>query len=135
MSSTRKHPKSVPHEETPQSVQAPAGAQAISNQAGVSSGSMGGLLLRLSWMAWGNLVLLFFAGAILHMPTWSLSWLDLGYWLTVMGLGAARYFDVARFHGMTINAEPATIGHVRRYVATLAVIALALWFGTHSIEA
>lgn len=93
-----------------------------------------GFLLRLFWMAFGNLLLLYLAGSIMRDSVWALSSRDLAYWLTVVALVVARYVDVARYEGLTISSEPATQAHVRRYAVGLFVIAMFVWAGAQSIK-
>jgi hypothetical protein len=57
----------------------------------------------------------------------AVSYYDVLLWLVVLAMIGARYLDVARFGGMTVNAEAASMGHVKRYAGMLVVLALALW--------
>lgn len=94
-----------------------------------------GFLLRVFWMGLGNLLLVYLAGSIGSLPSWSLTWRDVAYWITVGALLIARYVDVARYDGLTINSEPATQMHVRRYAVALLVIASAIWSVAQSFKA
>jgi hypothetical protein len=94
-----------------------------------------GLLLRMFWMGVGNLLLVYLAGSIARVPPWSLTWRDIAYGITVVALVTARYLDVARYDGLTINSAPATQVHVRRYAVALFVIASAIWGLAQSFEA
>jgi hypothetical protein len=94
-----------------------------------------GLLLRVFWMGLGNLLLVYLAGSIARGSSWSLTWRDIAYWITVVALVSARYLDVARYDGLTINSEPATQAHVRRYAVALLVIAGAIWGVAQSLKA
>jgi len=89
-----------------------------------------GCLLRLFWMAFGNLALLAMAALIADRGRFSP--LDGVYWLVVAALGLARYLDVRRFEGQTIEGEPATPLHLRRYLTTLGVLATGLWVVVHA---
>ena len=71
-----------------------------------------GCLLRLFWMAFGNVALLF-AGAGVAMSD-HIGAPDLIYACVVVALLAARYVDVVKLNGMTIHASPATRVHLRR---------------------
>jgi hypothetical protein len=86
-------------------------------------------------MGLGNLLLVYLAGSIARVPSWSLTWRDIAYWITVVALVTARYLDVARYDGLTINSEPATQFHVRRYAVALLVIASAMWGVAQSFKA
>lgn len=92
-----------------------------------------GCLLRLFWMALGNLALLGAAAFIGRRGAFS--FLDAIYWLVVIALGAARYFDVVRFHGQTIEGEAATRDDLRRYLVRLLVLAIVLWAVAHVPQA
>jgi hypothetical protein len=105
-----------------------------SPQAASEEGSSAGCLLRLIWMGPGNIVLLFLAASISRMPSWSFSFWDVGFWLTVPALIAIRYLDVARFEGLTANGEPASRRDVRRYAVGLGLVALALWLAAQSVQ-
>jgi len=94
-----------------------------------------GFLLRVFWMGLGNLLLVYLAGGIARVPSWSLTWRDIAYWITVVALLTARYVDVARYEGLTINSAPATQMHVRRYAVALLVIASLIWSAAQSFKA
>lgn len=91
-----------------------------------------GCLLRLFWMAFGNVALLFLA--ILIFKQGRFSALDAVYWALVVALGGARYADIARFDGLTASGEPATMGHFRRHVVGLSAGAVALWACAHLLR-
>jgi hypothetical protein len=88
-----------------------------------------GCLLRLFWMAIGNLAL--FMIAILIIQRRSFSAFDMAYWLIVVALIVVRYVDITRFDGRTASAEPATLRHFRRYALGLLVSAGSVWTGVH----
>lgn len=91
-----------------------------------------GCLLRLFWMAFGNLALL--ALALLIFKRRGFSFLDLAYWGVVVALGSARHADITRLQGLTINGEPATMQHLRRYLLGLFLVAAALWISVHALR-
>jgi len=88
-----------------------------------------GCLLRLFWMAFGNLALLMLAVLVIKEKRFSP--LDLVYWGVVLALGVARFVDIRRFAGRTIDDEPATMLHFRRYAWRLPLLAGVLWIGAH----
>ena len=88
-----------------------------------------GCLLRLFWMAFGNLVLLMLATLIFQRRSFSA--LDAAYWAVVAALAGARYADIARFDGRTTSGAPATMQHLRRYVLALLAVAAGLWGCVH----
>ena len=101
----------------------------------VEEASSAGCLVRLFWMGPGNLVLLYLGGSIARISSWTFTWRDIAFWLTVAALIAVRYLDVVRFEGLTVRAEPATLKHVRRYAALLVAFAFFIWLAAQSITA
>ncbi len=93
------------------------------------SESPGGCLLRLFWMAFGNLALVMIA--IMMIQRRGFSALDAGYWGVVVALVIGRYVDITRFGGRTASAEPATVDHFRRYAVGLLTTAAAVWACVH----
>jgi hypothetical protein len=84
-----------------------------------------GCLVRLFWMAFGNLALL---GAWMQvMASERIGAADALYGGVFLALVLARYVDVTRLNGMTIRTEPATRAHLRRYAVALSVFALLGW--------
>lgn len=92
----------------------------------------GGCLLRLLWMAFGNLALVMIAIVIIERRDFSA--VDVAYWLVVVVLVVARYLDITRFAGRTASDEPATMRHFRRYALGLLVSAAAVWTGAHVLS-
>jgi hypothetical protein len=92
----------------------------------------GGCLLRLFWMAFGNLALVLIALVIIERRDFSA--VDVAYWLVVVALVIARYVDIARFAGRTASDEPATLRHFRRYALGLLASAAALWTCVHVLN-
>jgi hypothetical protein len=80
-------------------------------------------------MGFGNLALTL--TAILIIQRRSFSAMDAAYWVVVAALLAARYVDITRFAGRTLEGEPAMMMHFRRYALRLLLIAAALWAGVH----
>jgi hypothetical protein len=95
--------------------------------------SMGGCLLRLCWMLAGNAALFGMAAWVSQQQAGSVSLADAAYWGVVVLLIAIRYLDIARFHGMTVEGEPATLAHWRRYAIVLTVVALGGWLLAHAL--
>ncbi len=83
------------------------------------------LLLRLSWMAIGN-VALFLCAALVAKGTAPVV-IDVAFFAVVVGLILVRYVDVARFNGQTSDGKPATLSHWRRYAVMLTVISIGVW--------
>lgn len=91
-----------------------------------------GCLLRLFWMAIANLALLVLVLSISNQQGFTL--LDGMYWLIVSSAAGARYVDISRFGGLTVDGTPASMTHFRRYVMSLFLVALGLWIGTHLLQ-
>ncbi len=83
------------------------------------------LLLRLSWMAIGN-VALFLCAALIAKGI-APGVMDIAFFTVVVGLILVRYVDIARFKGQTSEGRPATLSHWRRYLVMLAVISAGVW--------
>lgn len=84
-----------------------------------------GCLLRMFWMAFGNVALLFAGMQVAsseHIGT-----ADAVFAGVVVALLVARYIDVVKLNGMTIHTEPATRAHLRRYALVLGGAALLGW--------
>ena len=96
-------------------------------QAPVPQNSAAGVLLRLFWFFIGNVILFLCLTYIFHNRVRGLVLIDLGYWLTVVAMIAARWVDIRSYHGDTATGEPATMTHWRKYTVYLAVGALVVW--------
>lgn len=83
-------------------------------------------ILRLYWMAFGNLLLLFAAVSSAKEPS-AMGRLGL-FLFSVAALLAVRLIDIRAFAGQTSEGEPATMAHWRRYAIRLLVFS-AVWRG------
>lgn len=92
----------------------------------------GGCLLRLFWMAFGNMALVLITTVIVKRGAFSA--VDVAYWLVVVALIVVRYVDITRFAGRTASYEPATLRHFRRYVFGLLASAAAVWTCIHVLR-
>lgn len=91
-----------------------------------------GCLLRLFWMGFGNAALALIAVLIVQREGFST--LDIFYWVIVIALAVARLVDITRFAGSTIEGEPATMMHFRRYAWQLPLIAAGVWIMAHLLS-
>lgn len=91
-----------------------------------------GCLLRLFWMAFGNLALLAVAALIVQRQAFSS--FDVLYWVLVIVLAAARYLDIRNFNGLTVDGEPANAVHLRLYIVKLVILAAVLWTLVHLLS-
>lgn len=88
--------------------------------------------LRLFWLLFGNIVLVAGLAFILtRADAASLVAIDLGYWVVVAALLAARRIDITRYHGATADGDPATLSHWRRYALGLVPLSGAAWGAAH----
>jgi len=100
-------------------------------QTPVTIDSHAGCLVHLFWMGAGNAILILCLIYIIHNHVRGLAIVDLGYWLTVMAMVAARYVDIRSYHGDTATGEPSTLSHGRKYAVRLVIGALFVWIIIH----
>lgn len=65
--------------------------------------------------------------------TWALSWGDAAYWVIVAAMAVARFIDVSRFAGTTVNGAPSTTAHLRRYLLLVPAAAACWWAAAHAL--
>ena len=94
-----------------------------------------GCLARFVWMAVGNAALFMLAVTIAQKEALSLSVYDLAFWLVPVVVIVVRFIDITRLGGKTVDAEPATLAHWRRYALGLVAVAVALWLAAHGLAA
>lgn len=75
------------------------------------------LIVRLTWMLFGNAALALLAVHI--AKTGSLTTADMLFWGVVATMVGVRYIDVTRFGGLTTEGEPASLRHWQRYTGYL----------------
>jgi len=83
------------------------------------------VLVRLVWMMFGNVALVVCAGLIVKRTAPMV--MDAAFFGVAASLVLVRYIDIARLHGLTAEAKPATLGDWWRYSAKLAAFSLGLW--------
>lgn len=86
-----------------------------------------GCLVRFLWMAAGNMVLAFSLVFIIQRHGFEMGPFDALFAFTVVVLVGARWLDIARLNGQTIDGQPATLAVWRRYALRLVVLAGVLW--------
>jgi len=89
------------------------------------------LMVRLTWMAYGNIAVALLAVLIVQARDFSA--LDVAFWGVVGTMVSVRYVDVTRFGGLTAEGEPASIRHWRRYASGLVGVSLLLWMVVHAL--
>jgi hypothetical protein len=82
-------------------------------------------------MGVGNIALVVAALLIYKSAGWSIA--DLVFWLIVGLLVGARYVDIARYKGTTVDGDPATTAHFRRYALVLLVVSAAVWAAARAL--
>jgi hypothetical protein len=93
-----------------------------------------GCLVRFLWMAVGNGVLGILLVFIAQRKGFVLGFIDALFALTVLVLIGLRWLDVSRLNGQTVEAEPATLAHWRRYALGLAGVALMCWLAAKLVS-
>lgn len=90
--------------------------------------------MRAFWLAWGNIALVICAAVVLKTRPWTIGIADVVYWALVIGILAARYVDIARCRGWTVNWEPATMRHFAVHAAKLVPLAGVVWVLAQSVQ-
>jgi hypothetical protein len=93
----------------------------------------GGCLVRLGWMLFGSVILLFSAVVIARHQGF-LSVADGVFWAAIAACVGLRYFDVSRMHGQTASGEPSTLAHWRQYTIRLVAVGAIVWGVAHGIS-
>lgn len=135
MSKKRKRRKILHAEEKPpENIEA---AEDIPQEESESDQSQGdppaGCLLRLFWMLAGNAILLLSIFSISQHRSSIFGVWDIVYWAIVLAVLTARYLDIQYFNGTTVDDEPATMSHWRRYAGALLALCLLFWLVAHAI--
>ena len=84
-----------------------------------------GLLVRLYWLAFGNIVV--FAMFLRSMQHREVGAADAVYWVFGAGMIVVRFLDVRYFHGSTLDGKPASMADWRRYSLAVALLLGAAW--------
>ncbi len=84
-----------------------------------------GYVVRLFWMAFGNVALIFAGLSVSRSEQVGTS--DALYGGLTLALLFARWVDITKLNGMTIRALPATRADLRRYFVGLFGVALLGW--------
>jgi hypothetical protein len=95
---------------------------------------LGGCLVRVLWMAVGNLILVLAAINIAQSHAgFTLTATDAVFVVTALCMPLVRLVDIRHFHGKTADSQPATMAHWSRYTATVLGASVVLWLIAHSI--
>ncbi|HUT55955.1 MAG TPA: hypothetical protein VM658_21370 [bacterium] len=95
------------------------------------SSGFAGFVLRLFWMAFGNIVLFLMLIYMGRKEGLGLTAHDAVFWAVAAAMVLARYLDITRFQGSTSYGEPATVRDFRKYALLLALASLSLWAAAH----
>lgn len=85
-----------------------------------------GCLVRLFWMLAGNAILVVIAAKMATAGGISLP-IDVGFWLTVLLIVAARFVDIRYFEGRDEFGNAATMRDWRRHAIWVVSIATLIW--------
>jgi hypothetical protein len=99
-----------------------------------SAGGAAGCLVRSIWLMVGNVALVFSAVLIVKQRQGlGVTWADGLFWGIAVLTAVSRYVDVRHFDGQTSEGEPSTMQHAKKFIALLAVAAVALWIAAHGV--
>jgi len=105
-----------------------------SNQTADGQSTLLGILVRLWWMFFGNIVLGFCIlfiienrGSFFHTSDWV-------FWIDAATLVLVRYVDIRFLDGCTATGARASITHWIRYAALLVACSAAVWTLAHVIS-
>jgi len=90
-----------------------------------------GCLTRIFWMMMGPCALLLTAVAVARSTGWSIA--DVALWLIVCLTIGARYIDVVRYSGATMEGEPATMADFKLYAVMVLLLGVALWVAARAL--
>jgi hypothetical protein len=108
--------------------------QSTQNQSTQNASQLGGCLVRLLWMAVGNMILILAAIYIAQdHKGFALTATDAVFWTTAICLPLVRFVDIRFLNGKTNDSQPATMAHWVRYTAAILGGSLAVWLVAHLI--
>jgi hypothetical protein len=79
------------------------------------------------WMMLGPMLLVPFTYKIIEHGNGWLTVFDLAFLGTILAMILARGFEFYKGRPRTAEGEPATFGHLRRYLIGLLIVAAAVW--------
>jgi hypothetical protein len=82
---------------------------------------------RLFWMIAGPMFLMVLALNIAQRNTGWFTFLDLAYFLILVGMLLGRWLEFRSGDAMTGLGEPATPADLQRYLVTTSLVGLGLW--------
>lgn len=93
-----------------------------------------GILARLWWMFFGNVVLVFCILFIIENRGSPFQTSDWVFWFDVASLVLIRYVDIKFLDGCTVTGARASISHWIRYATLLAACSAAVWTLAHVVS-
>jgi hypothetical protein len=91
------------------------------------SPSLAVIAFRMFWMMIGPIALGGLGFAIIRAGTGWLTALDVAFFLVLGAMVLARWLEFKRGDARTATGEPASEGHLRRYVVTALGLGLTVW--------
>lgn len=82
---------------------------------------------RVFWMMIGPAILFLLALTIARQGGGWFTPKDIGFLLVLAGMVVGRFVEFRGGDPRTADGEPATPGHLRRYIATIIPIGLGIW--------
>mgnify|MGYP001559627505 FL=1 len=102
-------------------------------EASTKTDSGAGCLLRLFWMAFGNILLFCTLGLLLKNKPAFPSLFDAAIAVILLLLVLARFLDIRFCKGQTANDTPADMSHWRRYALIVSASGGLLWGVTRGL--
>jgi hypothetical protein len=96
--------------------------------------SMLSMLVRISWLGFAYIPLLYFASVIIAPRDGFASLADLGYWVTVGSVMVLRFLDFRYFHRLNADNSPSTPRDVKRFTIVLCLVCAAIWGLLHLVS-
>jgi hypothetical protein len=88
---------------------------------------MAAFLGRLTWMLLGPLALFLTARPLFSRGEGLFSYADLAFSAVLGAMCLGRWFEFRSGRAQTASGEPATAGHLRRYVIGAGAVGVAVW--------
>ena len=104
------------------------------DQATDKQGSGLGIIMRLFWMVFGNLVLFISIMFIFQHEGGVFHTADVVFWITAAALVLVRYLDIKVCGGLTATGLRASMTHWIKYAAILLISSTAVWILAHAVN-
>jgi hypothetical protein len=104
------------------------------DQATDKQGTGLGIIMRLFWMVFGNLVLLISIMFVFQHEGGVFHTADVVFWITAAALVLVRYLDIKVCGGLTATGLRASMTHWIKYAAILLISSTAVWILAHAVN-